>query len=373
LKKYHLIKEVVIKLISSIVLFLSFQSDVISQADSLKYNYNIKADFHYGTLLAPKPSMRYLIKGHIPAFDLRFSKTTNGKNLWEQLYRYPETGCALYFCDFSNPHILGKAIASYYYINIHILNKKNYSFDYSYGIGLAYLTKKFETDKNYMNIAISSNFNVYLGLALNFECVINPYVNFVTAISYTHFSNGSVSQPNLGLNIVSLQTGLRYKIHYNDVKINNSIPVFRKKDKYILNYSLGWKGISPPEPKKYFTSSLSFNYQRLISYKRSIGIGTDVFYDKSLAIKLKRDSISGNNLNILRNGVYISHELFFGNTSLVTQFGVYIYQKYYGDGDFYSRLGLRYKFSRKFSANIFLKTHFASADFIEWGVGYHFN
>jgi len=117
-------------------------------------NYNIEANFHYGTFLKPQPSMGYLIKGHIPAFDLKFSKSTTGDKLWEQLYRYPETGFGLYFADFRNPQIIGNGFSVYQYIDIPIITSNIFCFSYNLSYGLAYISKKFDADNNFYNIAI---------------------------------------------------------------------------------------------------------------------------------------------------------------------------------------------------------------------------
>jgi hypothetical protein len=58
--------------------------------------------------------------------------------------------------------------------------------------------------------------------------------------------------------------------------------------------------------------------------------------------------------------------------SFLFQAGVYPYTRYKDDGIIYSRLGLRYLFGKHILANITLKTHFAKADNIEFGLGYTF-
>jgi hypothetical protein len=326
----------------------------------------------YGIMLKPIRSMGYLIKGHIPGAEIRFSKHASGKKIWEQLYRYPETGTGFKYTNLMNPKILGNAFAIYEFINVPVFKKDKLFLYYNLSLGMAYLTKKFDIESNYYNIAISSNFNIYLGISLFLKTDLSRRLSLITSLDYIHFSNGSISQPNLGINAINIRLGAAYKFGNQNPDIISSIPEFVRNNKLIINYSCGYKAILPPQNKQYFISSLSINLQRLLTYKSGVGTGMDLFYDNSFSDRFKRKNIEYSDIDLFRSGFYISHELYIGKTSIVTHFGIYTYQKYFGDGDFYSRMGIRYRFSEHFSANIFLKTHFASADFIEWGIGYHF-
>ena len=50
-------------------------------------------------------------------FSIRFSKQTTGKNLWEQLYNYPNLGIGISIYDFHNPEEIGTPIALYGFFN----------------------------------------------------------------------------------------------------------------------------------------------------------------------------------------------------------------------------------------------------------------
>jgi hypothetical protein len=73
---------------------------------------------------------------------------------------------------------------------------------------------------------------------------------------------------------------------------------------------------------------------------------------------------------VIRPGIHIGHQLEFSKLTVATQIGYYIYAKDKSDGPIYSRFALRYKLNSKLLLNLALKTHYAKADFIEWGVGY---
>jgi hypothetical protein len=52
--------------------------------------------------------------------------------------------------------------------------------------------------------------------------------------------------------------------------------------------------------------------------------------------------------------------------------GYYIHDKFDADDELYHRLGMRYTFDNGLLLNFVLKTHWAKADYIEFGVGYNF-
>ena len=70
-------------------------------------------------------------------------------------------------------------------------------------------------------------------------------------------------------------------------------------------------------------------------------------------------------------GVHIGHEFNIQNFGLVTQYGWYVYKTIDARGTNWMRVGLNYKFSDRFFAQMALKTqNGAIADWIEFGVGY---
>lgn len=72
----------------------------------------------------------------------------------------------------------------------------------------------------------------------------------------------------------------------------------------------------------------------------------------------------------MRPGFHVGHQLEFGHLSFINQMGVYLYAKDKSDGPVYLRTALRYKLSNKAIVNLALKTHWAKADFVEFGLGY---
>lgn len=85
------------------------------------------------------------------------------------------------------------------------------------------------------------------------------------------------------------------------------------------------------------------------------------------------DSIlSPEKVKSFKAGITLDYELLLGRLSIPMEMGFYIPDGFNYDGFFFHRFGWRYKLTDKWRASLTLKTHFAKADYIEWGLGYTF-
>ena len=109
-----------------------------------------------------------------------------------------------------------------------------------------------------------------------------------------------------------------------------------------------------------------------ISQRSDWGIGADLFYDESIQHRLILDhQTSTTNADNFRPGIYGAYQIAAGNLGLMFNMGFYPYSKWKGDGNFYHRICFRY-YIRNLIVCMNLKTHYAKADFIEWGIGWKF-
>jgi hypothetical protein len=181
--------------------------------------------------------------------------------------------------------------------------------------------------------------------------------------------------PNLGINVPTLNLNLAYKLNKTKVLyIKQELPEIKSKNEFFVIANAGVKEIYPIGGKQFFACDLSLGYSRINSNRSKIGLGLDFFYITANLQTLKADTTFNqkNKLQIIRPGINISYEFMFSKLSLIIQMGRYIYARDNSDGYYYNRLALRYSISKKIFINVSLKTHFAKADFVEWGVGYKF-
>ncbi len=336
-----------------------------------KSHFNIESRFHYGFIWPHHKSIRYLQRGHVPAFDFRLSKTMYKQN-WAKLYRQPELGIGYYHNNLQWKEVLGNIDALYSFIKIPIIKNPKFKINYSFSLGSAHISKYFNIENNYYNIAIGSRINVYVNFALEAEIQLRKNLKLLLGADLSHVSNGAVRKPNLGFNLPAINCGFKYTV--NPKTFEDYSTKLQNYNKNIFNVfvigSLGWKEINPPGGNQYLTSTTWIDAGYMFTKKKRIGIGLDIFYDGSIAKRIEKGNTDEKiNQNNLRQGAHISYDLIFGKVFFTVQAGYYFLVDWNDDPNLYNRLGLRYQHNN-FIYNVSLKTHLGRADYIEWGIGY---
>ena len=120
---------------------------------------------------------------------------------------------------------------------------------------------------------------------------------------------------------------------------------------------------------------LSAFADKRINYKSSFQAGVDVFFSHFLkeliyyrSIAYPEDGLSGDE-DYRRVGVFIGHELRLYNTALITQLGYYAYWPYEFEERVYNRLGLKRYFGKTIFATVSVKSQWAKAEGMEFGLG----
>ncbi len=362
-------------LIVSLCLLLIRTAIFANDQAGLLNNIYINSKVHYGFIIPHHKSIAYLLDKHVRGFELSLSRPAYGNHVWEQLYRYPRTGAGYFFCDYGNPEVLGKAHALFGFINIPVIRDHNnhHLLNYRISFGMSWLTKRFDVYENYLNTAIGTHLNIYFRLGFDTKIPVSDKLELLGEIGFTHCSNGKIRSPNFGLNVLSGSVGMNYFINRTSKERTKlELPEEYNRNYYSIVYSAGMKVYDNLVDRHYFISSLSFDYERHLNLKRRIGIGADLFYDKSISEALAVDGeLDKDMANLFRFGLHCSHTLVYNKTLMSVNIGRYLYSRYTDLSLFYSRLALRYKLTDHILLNLSLKAHSAKADFVEWGIGYY--
>jgi hypothetical protein len=343
--------------------------------DSSLGNFALSASYHYGFIIAHRESIVPFQQDHTKSFELDIKKHTYGRKEWQQIYYYPDIGIKYLFIDLGNPGQLGNAHALIPYLDL-ILNKnQNAQLSFNFGWGIGYIEKIFDTEYNYKNIAIGSHWNAALAFSTDFKLKLFKQTFLHSGISLTHFSNGSTVVPNLGLNVASVKIGITHNFGEKNLLIKDSLPPFERCYRNTFYVAGGIKEIYPVYGPDYYVVAFSATRLRQLTRKKAVGLGVDIHYDESLVYKLEGDSVNGDSdsnnsfSSNLRAGINGTYEFIFSDFSILVQMGGYVYNKVKSDGSIYNRIGLRYQFSKNYFACYNLKSHWAKADFFEFGIG----
>lgn len=356
-----------------IVLLVSYHAKSQLFSHALSDGFGIETDLGYGFIMPHHKSIEYTLEDHIRTFDIKITKPTYGKQYWNQLYKYPYYGLGYYRSNLGNNEVYGYANALYTYIKAPIFGKSNSAnLSWQIAFGVSYLTKRFSIESNPQNLAIGSKFNIYLDFSLQSRIPITKKLSLMNSVRFTHMSNGKITSPNKGLNILSGSVGLFYELNIPPEVNQVELPEIKEKNEYSLIYAGGIKTKSRYEPGYYYASSLIFDFNRNYSLKGRWNIGTDIFFDgTNRQFSDQNDKADIINTDLYQIGLHAGHDIVLGNISMIINVGGYIYTPVEVLAPIYSRIGLRYRFNN-FILNYTLKSHWAKASFIEWGVGYVF-
>jgi len=322
--------------------------------------------------------MNYLIKRHIGAFEMNFGKTTSGEKEWQRVYNNPEMGLGILYTSMGNPDQLGQGIGAHVSVNFPLNQSGKVKLFLRVCEGIGYLTKPYERIENHKNNILGTHFNGLVGFRLNSVFNISKKVRMESGLSFTHFSNGAWSVPNLGLNLVNVNLG--FGLNAGTVKKktikkeNTTAPASEKKSSFFIIPSAGLNELSPPDGKKYGAYSISGWYGKRTSPKHRFGFGCDLFYNIANIEYAKRDTTFeyDNDLQNLQAGIKVTYEFIVGKVALPLDMGVYVLSKQKQNGPIYHRIGIRYFATEHLIINYSLKTHFAQAECFEFGLGWKF-
>lgn len=385
-------------------------------------NYKFKAEYLHGAILEHNKHLENLVKGPANGVELGVEFQTMGEQSWHQYFNFPVVGFGAAYLDLSNPDTLGQIIAVYPYLNIPIVRTKYFILNVKPGAGISYVTKTFKDATAYnsngsanldrSNAAIGSHLNVYFSGGLNVEFPIAVGLSLTAECNWNHISNGSIIQPNSGINMINGFVGLKYFPNYKTYQVpeKKEIEDLTRKFSFQLTLSGGVRELYYKDDKMYPIASLAFGAYRPLANWYRMGLGVDAFYDgvfgavnsidadNEIDTQYKRTYIKSDEFkNKIRVGISWHHELIMGRLTAGFHFGLYLYDPVKNmepydkakdgsvsksliysydidkeDGWFYTRAVARYAITDHIFASIGLKTHLQKAEFIEWGIGYKF-
>ena len=319
---------------------------------------------------------------HAPAYELSLHHNTYGQHRWEVIHNYPSIGLTFYYSGFRNDSIsaeLGRVFALYPYINFPIIPDENSKLTFKLGVGVSYLTNKFDPKENYHNYAIGSHFNAAINLSFEYRQRIVDRLHWVTSIGLTHFSNGAIRTPNMGINIFSVATGFSWYLkppkNLIDYRLRpkNYLFEFDGKRHFVTDfqYTLGFKDMSQQygTHRYYFVHNIAANVMVQLTERDRLGIGLDLIYDpspKALHPDWNRFQ------DFLKIGGLVSYEMMLDRVSFMFNIGIRNNAPIPKSAFlFYQKVAARCYFNENLFATLSFTTYDIKADFISVGIGYH--
>lgn len=352
-----------------------------------------EASLHVGFIWAHSKALDHLVQTHFPMYQVSMWQKTSGTRDWHHHYALPHIGVGFWGGSLGYPDVLGNAYALMPQVRLPLLTRKRTELSIIHGAGLGYITKPFDRLTNYRSNAVGSHLNIALQSRVSLTFRTSLQSRLSVGLGLSHFSNGAIKKPNLGINIptvclsLAFNEGRQQSLAESDhVSGSGSLPLPTGTDitmaevrpqAQTMNLSVyaggGLSRFDHRDETLFGAWSLSTTLSRTLSAKRRIGLGGDLFYNH--ADKLIRDPVTmeihaaG---HLLKAGMHLAYEQVFGRLDFVFQTGYYLYAREKGHGMIYNRAGLRYLTAGGYLFGLGLKTHTFTAEFFELAVGYRF-
>ncbi len=271
------------------------------------------------------------------------------------------------------------------------------------GMGIGYLTKRYDEFGNPRNPAIGSHLNGMMHLGYHLDA--GRYLNeqgwkMYAEAGMVHFSNANWRQPNFGINIPYLSIGAKrtlFLASYNygkvieirpevEAGINNKSAPWKhieqigaipsrscvKSPQHLVGFRLGRRQIELDQRRTFVNAVLEYNceFPRALLGPR-FRVGANVFFDKSYMYSkfgLKSDAISLHDFTEV--AITAGSRWEYGKWGFIADAGIYLYRPDDTKRGYYEGVGVSYKATQRVYIIARLKAHLSSADYMEWGVSY---
>lgn len=333
-----------------------------------KKDWGLELKYKHGFLIAHRPIMSQLSKEHTNAFEGTLNFQTDGTKNWHKAFKFPVLGLSVLYTNAGNKEVLGSYIGAFSFLRFRIISYKKSKLYTKIGTGIGYTNKIFNQLSNPKNVAVSSHINALINVGLFYQYEFENYY-FNTGLDMTHFSNGATTLPNLGINLTYFTIGFGQKIENKHSKEEKASPLVSEW-KYSAIGILSLRDSYPTGEKRFPVYSLSLKTQKAFRHGLGYETGLDLIYKPS--IQKFKPVIPKSPETMLQLGWYNGYFVTLDHLQIHLGMGVYLKDEYFSDDRLYHRIGMRYCFNNGLLMNLTLKSHWAKADYVEYGIGYYF-
>lgn len=365
------------------LLFSVYAVALFGQKETLLHS-SVQFEYINGSVIKHKNKIAHLAISRPEGFALNWNQKTGPENKNLSNFNFPDLGYSFIYQDFKNP-ILGQTFALQLNYSFYFSKRSSKNLVYlKLGQGIAYNTRPFDLESNNKNIAFGSHLLANTTVNINYKRKqILKAFDANIGLMISHYSNGLIKAPNIGLNLLSINTGVSYNfdhatpIDYNATSTQQIDQITDKPVAFNLLFRGGVNSVAPLVGRQFpFYVGTLFADKRL-SYKSIVQVGSEIFISNFLKELIKYNAAASperygedSSIDYKRVSLFLGHELDLKNISIITQLGIYIYNPYKYKSAYYERVGLKKYFAKKWFAEATIKAHMFLAESIELGIGF---
>lgn len=373
-----------------IIVNFSLQNKIYSQGKKnlpIKDNkISFELNIYSGKIFKHNTKFNPTVTEYSFGYELSASYKTFGNKNWHRALNYPEIGISYVQTHFGDNKVFGNSFGLLPFVKFNIFRTKYIDFHARLGAGVGYITKSFHPDTNPTNNVIGSKFNSLVQYKMGLNLHISKEIDVILESAFTHYSNSGVQQPNLGINLPSLNLAVVYKpglfeTIYNKENYRKSKTYnVRRKNEYVFKFNLGIKD-REIWGAKFPIYSLAFQYGRFIAYANKLIVGTTVAFDQYEYDFFREREIDADKNQVAKAmdfSLYGGYEMMLGNVGINFLVGAYLIDNGFKGAPLWAKPGITYYFMEFGKAKhrpfigVNIKTHYFVAQYVEVHTGIAF-
>ncbi|MDG5799614.1 acyloxyacyl hydrolase [Marinilabiliaceae bacterium ANBcel2] len=341
-----------------LILFTAIKGLTAQKIDRFKGSVN------YGAIISHADDLKPYSKNNPSGFTLSWQRKNLNIESFHTCNCFYYTGVEFSYFNFRDKDVLGSAYSLSGTFDPLIYKTGKLKLYLQSSVGVSYLTKIHNKEKNPDNNFFSSRISFLLSLGPSFEYKISQYFSGELSLNFNHISNGGVKQPNRGMNFTVAGVSVNY---YPSRK---SLP----SHKPIMPPANGWlwtelgvttnKTESDKNRRKPLLS-LATGATKTLSLINGIGCGIEFITDYSI-----EQNRSFKDQTII--APFISHHFLLGKFDFSQRFGYYMHKSKSTTNNFYQRYTLTYLLKEHVKIGFSLKAHKHNAANLDFRIGYNF-
>ena len=350
------------------VLIIGFLTGISFTSFCQGTELGVSVGTEYGFLLPHRSKMQHLVKGHTSNVQIGAVFQTDETKPWAEAFHYPKINVDFIFADLGNPEVLGRVFGLRSSIYLPYFKKKGWSFGSKIGTGIGYVTKRYDKKFNPKDIAIGSHINFLATIGFELEKKFKRNA-FSLEMNMSHLSNGAYKLPNLGVNLVFLGVSYTHylkKLETKQTFTKNMNPQPLHSWQFFIQAIASTKQIYPTGGNNYGILGVTNFTQFKAGKKCKIEGGIDLNYNQSIVVEEYGDHKSAN----FQMGIYSAYVLSISRLQILIGMGRYLINPLNPRGMWYHKFGGRIRITEKLWGNITIKSHWAKADYFEYGLTY---
>lgn len=257
---------------------------------------------------------------------------------------------------------LGKAFSLNYFIEPTLFSGRFFNCNLKAIAGVTYGTNPYNELTNPSNFSYSSHINGFLALGLRMQIPVTTNGAVALQLMYNHFSNGSLKNPNFGVNFPTAEIGYLQKIGSKQKPLKENL----QTEKWRIDvYGFVCNKSSPVfKSDRFWVTGGGLQASHRIGIINALTFTSEVIADNSLRRQLDNDTL--NHLSSKRLGLLFGHEFIFNRIIFTQQIGWYAYNQIPYFNNLYHRWGVNFKISKRFLPGICLLANAQKAQFLEF-------